>query len=333
MSWNEKRIVTILSVILAVLLAALLIVFSIRYRAKQRAQIENPSLPTIQGEVLDSDAYTHLYVENGSASLNFSLSESNRWIWADDPSFPLDDEKVLNVLSLMDTIKPQQTLPMEGGPEAFALESPRATVEATRADGSVHSIALGKATTDGTSYYSMIDGNQETVYILPGSLYELLKTPIYDMCDLPKLPKLTADTLTSITIHSSNLNTPAVKLDASHETEEETLWTSDGNDVTGNARLQALLEDISSLELTRCVDFAPSEKAVEICGFTAPATVLDINYRSGSGSEQTLQVQVGARLPDGSGRYIRINSDDAIYQLPTALLDPLMAIAASGLNG
>ena len=35
MSWKEKRLITILSIILAVLCAAVLVVLSIRYRAAQ----------------------------------------------------------------------------------------------------------------------------------------------------------------------------------------------------------------------------------------------------------------------------------------------------------
>ena len=333
MSWSEKRIVTILSIILAVLMAALLIVFSIRYREKKQAQLENPGMTTVQGEVLDKHDYTGLYIENGNTALTFSLGDTGKWIWADEPSFPLNDETVLAVLDLLDNIQPQQTLPMEGGPEAYALESPRATVEGTRADGSVRSIHLGKATTDGTSYYAMIDGSEETVYILPGTLYELLQTPIYDMCRLPQLPKLEEDQLTSLSIQGSSPDAAPLVLEASHEKRGETVWTENGRDVTENARLQALLEDIFALELTRCVDFAPSEKAVEICGLTTPSAILNIGYMGSSDTEQTLQIQVGTRLTDGSGRYIRVNSDDTIYFLPTERLDPLMAIAAGGLNG
>mgnify|MGYP000779973428 CR=1 FL=1 len=44
MSWKEKRLITILSIILAVLCAAVLVVLSIRYRAAQAAKDQNLSL-------------------------------------------------------------------------------------------------------------------------------------------------------------------------------------------------------------------------------------------------------------------------------------------------
>ena len=42
MSWKEKRLITILSIILAVLCAAVLVVLSIRYRAAQGSEHRFP---------------------------------------------------------------------------------------------------------------------------------------------------------------------------------------------------------------------------------------------------------------------------------------------------
>ena len=46
MSWKEKRLITILSIILAVLCAAVLVVLSIRYRAAQAAKDQNTVSPS-----------------------------------------------------------------------------------------------------------------------------------------------------------------------------------------------------------------------------------------------------------------------------------------------
>lgn len=331
MSWSEKRIIKILSMILAVLLAALLIVLSIRYREQRQTHIDN-SGAAIQSESLNSTDYTELFVEHEAATLTFSYSQAGKWIWADDPSFPLNDETVMAIISLLDTIRPQQTLPMEGGPQAYALETPRATIRGTRADGTTRTIHLGKATTDGTSFYAMIDENQETVYILPGTLLELIQTPIYDMCELPQLPKLTEDMISSITIQGprSGDSTPATL--TIHASKSGGWTTSDGKDVGENGSFKSLLEDITALRLERCIDFAPSDNAVKVCGLTNPAAVLTVTYLADKNSEQTLKIQVGTHVTDGNGRYIRVNSDSTIYFLPTELLDPLMSISTKGLG-
>jgi len=49
--------------------------------------------------------------------------------------------------------------------------------------------------------------------------------------------------------------------------------------------------------------------------------------------EQALSITIGNRLPDGSGRYVRLGESPTIYFLPTELLDPLMRLSSEGLEG
>ena len=50
-----------------------------------------------------------------------------------------------------------------------------------------------------------------------------------------------------------------------------------------------------------------------------------------NGTDSSLNLTIGNRLPDGSGRYVRLGDDPTIYFLPTELLDPLMRLASEGL--
>ena len=98
------------------------------------------------------------------------------------------------------------------------------------------------------------------------------------------------------------------------------------------ALVQSLLEDVTALTITKCVDFDPSDEAASLCGFDEPAAKLDITYATEGGAQQELHIVIGNRLPDGSGRYIRLGDDTTLFFLPTELLDPLMRIAAEGLG-
>ena len=90
MSWKEKRLITILSIILAVLCAAVLVVLSIRYRAAQAAKDQNTVSPSDIAEAAQSE-YVALSYSNGSTTLSFSLNEDGIWTWDSEPDFPLDD--------------------------------------------------------------------------------------------------------------------------------------------------------------------------------------------------------------------------------------------------
>lgn len=337
MTWKERRTITILSAILAVLSIALLIVLGIRYQASRGDTGEDGETagPLIAAE----HEYTALSYDNGSASLSFSLDEAGNWIWSDDPDFPLDDAVITAIIDELSTLKPQQTITNGDTLESYGLDNPTAALTATTAKDAVLTLSLGKATTDGDSYYMLMNGDESTVYIIADTLYNRLKTPIYDMMVLPELPELTERNIQSITIQgaagedgTAGLSTV---LNARHTGEgdsTETSWRCGGSDVTGNETVQALLEDLTGLSIDRCVDYRPSDEALSICGFDSPAATLTVEYTTGTDASQTLTLYIGIKAASGDGRYVQLKDDTTIYLLPTASLDPLMRISVNGLE-
>ena len=187
MSWKEKRLITILSIILAVLCAAVLVVLSIRYRAAQAAKDQNTVSPSDIAEAAQSE-YVALSYSNGSTTLSFSLNEDGIWTWDSEPDFPLDDTHVKSILTILETLKPQQTLDMPEDLSVYGLDVPDVSLTATAPDDAVLTVTLGNATTDGTSYYATINSDPDHVFILAGTLRQAMQTPIYQMCRLPELP-------------------------------------------------------------------------------------------------------------------------------------------------
>ena len=334
MTWRERRIVTILTAIVLILAAALLIVLGIRFRQWRAAQDTAGGAELSAGTAADSAAYTSLTYENGNATLSFAQGEDGGWTWTADESFPLDDSVIREILDLLVSWNPQQTLTDDKALEASGLDEPTASLTAATADGTVTTVLFGRATTDGNSDYVRLNGDEGTVYIVAGTLRELMDTPIYDMCRLPELPALEEADMESITIRGAapEEGEPLSVVLTAQVSDGTVSWRSDGANVTRNGTVRALLEDLTALSLARCVDYNPSEEAVAICGLDAPEATVEMVYLSGSGEERTLTLTVGERLPDRSGRYTRMDGDSTIYLLETDQLDPLMRVAASGLG-
>lgn len=330
MDWKQKRIVTILSTILAILSAAVLVVLGIRYREHRQADAgDNQNAPAITQQ---SD-YTALTYSNGSFTLSFTLDGEGKWSWTADPGFPLDDTTLTTILAELSSLRPQQTLAAEESMESYGFTDPGATLTATERNGRELTLVFGKATTDGASYYMQMNGDETTVYIVAGALYQHLQTPIYDMMKLPDLPQLPENWLESIIIQGaeSTVLTAVRPEDAPGATPT---WRSGGANITDSQTVQALLDDLANLAFAKCVDYAPAEEAAELCGLGDTAVLLTVDYLTESGTEQSLTLAVGSRAVDGDGRYIMLpeSSDPSIYLLSTALLDPLMQIAANGLE-
>lgn len=336
MDWRQRRTVTILTAVLLALLAAVLIVLGIRYREGRQAEPEEAAVPAMSSGA--AEGYSALAYSNGSATLSFSAAEDGSWTWDNDPKFPLRQETIHSILALLSSWRPQQTLAAEEDLSAYGLDEPSGFLTLTGTDGSLRTLSFGKTTTDGTSRYVMDQADPATVYIIADTLFTQMSVPIYDMCDLPALPLLEERSIRSILIRGPEHEdgTPAlttVLTTVRRDGEDGPVtWLQGSENVTENETLQALLEDLRALVLTKCVDYDPSDEALEICGFAVPAAAVTVNYISATGTDDTLSLTIGSQVLDGSGRYVRLGEERPIYSLPTAALDPLMRLAANGLD-
>ena len=333
MTWQERRIVTFLSAVLAVLCAVVLVLLGVRYKENRAAK--ETFDPAGAVTVTDPTAYTALSYENSEFSLSFALDETGKWFWTADPMFPLDDTTILGITGQLAAWNPQQTVTDEAVLADAGFDQPSGSLTASAASGST-TLLFGRTTNDGNSYYVRLNGDETTAYILPGTLYQLISRPIYDMMELPELPELPEDRLLSVTIQGPDEEDGTVgrvTVLTAYQGEEGTSWRGDGANITDAPVVRALLEDFAALTITKCVDYHPSDDAAALCGFDNPAAKVSIRYTTETDAEQTLQLTIGSRLPDETGRYVQLGDDSTIYFLPTELLDPLMRVSVNGLEG
>ena len=335
MSWKERKLIAVLSMILLVLTIALVIVLAVRYRDKMETD-QNPPEDLTAGLVTDQDSFNALTYFNGETTLSFERDENGTWRWTADRDLPLDDSVVVDILEQLSAWNPQQTLTDADALENSGVSEPTGSITATTVSGSYTTLVFGKTTDDGKSDYVRLNDDESTVYIIDGALSDLMDIPVYDMCRLPSLPVLEESRIRSIVIRGAAQGEDSAGIVTSLSAQQNdgyTSWRFEGANVSDLPEIRALLEDMTALTFKKCIDYNPSAEAASICGFDAPAAILQISYVTESGTEQSLELTVGNRLPDQSGRYTRMGTEPTLYLLATDLLDPLMTIAANGLSG
>ena len=335
MSWKERKLIAVLSMILLVLTIALVIVLAVRYRDKMETE-QAPPEDLTAGLVTDQDSFNALTYFNGETTLSFERDENGTWRWTADRDLPLDDSVVVDILEQLSAWNPQQTLTDADALENSGVSEPTGSITATTVSGSYTTLVFGKTTDDGNSDYVRLNDDESTVYIIDGALSDLMDIPVYDMCRLPSLPVLEESRIRSIVIRGAAQGEDSAGIVTSLSAQQNdgyTSWRFEGANVSDLPEIRALLEDMTALTFKKCIDYNPSAEAASICGFDAPAAVLQISYVTESGTEQSLELTVGNRLPDQSGRYTRMGTESTLYLLVTDLLDPLMTIAANGLDG
>ena len=163
LDWRQRRLIAFLSAVLGILVVAVLIVGGFRYR-QHRQRMAAAAAEGTAAAAATQHTYTALSYSDGSATLSFTVDpETDRWTWADDPDFPLDDTTVTELCQLAANLKPQQTLTPDGTMESYQLDESQVFLSLTDASGAVTTLTFGKTTTDGTSYYALKNGDESTV--------------------------------------------------------------------------------------------------------------------------------------------------------------------------
>ena len=270
---------------------------------------------------LPPEGITALTLSDDTQVLRFRR-DGDIWYWQDDETFPLDQASMPALLEAAAAMTAAPSVPAEDDLSAYGLDDAKTSLSVT-ADGETLTFTRGDQAASGDWYLRCTeDGTVRTVSDDTVKVFQLLDGSIYDMAVLPTLPAITMDTLHTAAIAGAS----GVQIN---------LRVVDGvrkvgsRDVT--AETAALMDELSQLAVTACVDYDPAEGAAAVCGLDAPEAVLTLTYANAVGTEETLTVTVGLPIGDG-GRYVTLGGDATIYRMEETSLVQLLTLAETGLN-
>lgn len=346
MNAKQKRTLLILLLAVVLLAAVLLGVRAAKNRAQKKEE-DAAAAAAKSGVITDTtSAYKDLTYSNGTTTLSFKVNDEGQWYWADSPDFPLNQDYLIKMVNTLSALKPQQTITDGDTLDAYGLSEPAQTLTALSENGQTTTLALGNATTDGDSYYMLMNGAETLVYVIPDELSKEMAVGIYDMYRLPDFPTLTEDRLNSITLagpvttvlSAAHQEAPADADGSSSGSASSdgatttTTWRAGGADVTDNKQVQGIVEQILELSLDACVDYRPTDDAAALCGFDKPDAVITVKYTGDGNTDGTLTLTIGSQVLDGDGRYVRVNDDTTVYRMTADKLDMLMKVSVNGLE-
>lgn len=270
---------------------------------------------------LPPEGITALTLSDDTQVLRFRR-DGDIWYWQDDETFPLDQASMPALLEAAAAMTAAPSVPAGDDLSAYGLDDAKTSLSVT-ADGETLTFTRGDQAASGDWYLRCTeDGTVRTVSDDTVKVFQLLDGSIYDMAVLPTLPAITMDTLHTAAITGAS----GVQIN---------LRVVDGvrkvgsRDVT--AETAALMDELSQLAVTACVDYDPAEGAAAVCGLDAPEAVLTLTYANAVGTEETLTVTVGLPIGDG-GRYVTLGGDATIYRMEETSLVQLLTLAETGLN-
>lgn len=303
-----------------VYLLALLLTAALLVGCGHKAQPDTDADPNAQA-ALPPEGITALVLSDDTQVLRFRR-DGDIWYWQDDATFPLDQASMPALLEAAAAMTAAPSVPAGDDLSAYGLDDAKTSLSVT-ADGETLTFTRGDQAASGDWYLRCTeDGTVRTVSDDTVKVFQLLDGSIYDMAVLPTLPAITMDTLHTAAITGAG----GVQIN---------LRVVDGvrkvgsRDVT--AETAALMDELSQLAVTACVDYDPAEGAAAVCGLDAPEAVLTLTYANAVGTEETLTVTVGLPIGDG-GRYVTLGGDATIYRMEETSLVQLLTLAETGLN-
>ena len=303
-----------------VYLPALLLTAALLVGCGHKAQPDADTDPNAQA-ALPPEGITALVLSDDTQVLRFRR-DGDIWYWQDDEAFPLDQAGMPALLEAAAAMT--ASTPVQAGDDLseYGLDDAKTSLSVT-ADGETLTFTRGDQAASGDWYLRCTeDGTVRMVSDNTVKVFQLLDGSIYDMAVLPTLPAITMDTLHTAAITGSGdvqINLRVV----------DGVRKVGSRDVT--AETEALMDELSRLTVTACVDYDPAEGAAAVCGLDAPEAVLTLTYANTVGTEETLTVTVGLPIGDG-GRYVTISGDATIYRMEEASLVQVLTLAETGLN-
>lgn len=303
-----------------VYLPALLLTAALLVGCGHKAQPDTDTDPNAQA-ALPPEGITALVLSDDTQVLRFRR-DGDIWYWQDDEAFPLDQAGMPALLEAAAAMT--ASTPVQAGDDLseYGLDDAKTSLSVT-ADGETLTFTRGDQAASGDWYLRCTeDGTVRMVSDNTVKVFQLLDGSIYDMAVLPTLPAITMDTLHTAAITGSDdvqINLRVV----------DGVRKVGSRDVT--AETEALMDELSRLTVTACVDYDPAEGAAAVCGLDAPEAVLTLTYANAVGTEETLTVAVGLPIGDG-GRYVTISGDATIYRMEEASLVQVLTLAETGLN-
>ena len=304
-----------------VYLLALLLTAALLVGCGHKAQPDTDADPNAQ-EALPPEGITALVLSDDTQVLRFRRDDDGVWFWQDDATFPLDQAGMPALLEAAAAMT--ASAPVQAGNDLseYGLDDAKTSLSVT-ADGETLTFTRGDQAASGDWYLLCAeDASVRLVSDDAVKIFQLLDGSIYDMAVLPTMPAITEDTLRTAVI-------------AGADGERFTIRASDGvrkvgtRDVT--EKTAPLVEELSRLSVTSCVDYAPAEGAAAVCGLNAPEAILVVTYTGITGREEALTVTIGLPTGDG-GRYVTLNDEPTIYRMEEASLVQVLTLAENGLS-
>jgi len=293
---------------------------------KEAAAEEQPEKETVF--CLNPEEVTDLSCTMNGETLSFTKTDG-KWTMTDTPEFPLNQERIEEMLSALEEVKAEKTLEKTAELSEYGLEEPVCSITA---DGK--QLLIGnEQELDGYRYVSTDLGD---VCLTDPSLLDAFQYGKEDLIQNETIPDM-AD------ISSFKVETPEGSFEIVHRensglaySDEYEYFVKDGTAYIplSTELARDFMENITYLNWNSCVDWNADDDLLNNSGLTEPEITVTVDYSETSSRETGLKDSDGNPVSETvetprefvleiSGSYGRIRDSRMVYRIGEGLADKL----------
>ena len=335
------RKATKLYALLGVLLVVCIAAFAVSRYEEKKEQIKN------SGEVIleiPTDSVTALSWTNESGKFSFTKDET--WVYDDDNAFPVDEEKINDLLEQFTSFAAAFAIDDVEDYAQYGLDEPICTIHITAGEES-YTVELGDfSKMDEQRYVSIGDGK---VYLVSHDPLDEFDSVLRDMILDDTIPEF--DTAKQIAFTGSENYTISYDEETKSICADDVYFT-DGKPLD-TAVITEWLTSLHELDLTNYVSYNVTDEELETFGLDEPALAITLDYSSSDedGNETdsgTLVLHLSQNpeelaayeeaianeedvLPDVTC-YARVGESQIVYQITQSEYDTLTDVSYDALR-
>ncbi len=326
---RSKKIYILLGVLIVVSAAT----FILTQVQEKQEDIKNSNETILE---IAGDDVTALSWDYDGKTYSFTKTDGT-WSYDDDEDFPVDEEKISEMLSIFEDFKSSFIIEDVDDYSQYGLKDPESTITITTED-KTYEIELGDySKMDSERYLSIGDGN---VYLAETDPSETYSVELDDV--LADDETLAYDSVEKIKFSGEQNYTIDYVEDSTDSTNEDDVYfTKKDNKPLSTANVEQYLDNLSTLNLQEYVTYTATDDDLEKYGLDDPDLTVKVKYTiaNDDGDDITDIYTISVSKDPGADEddedfdaYVRVGESKIIYKITADEYNNMMAASYNDLR-
>ena len=240
-------------IIMAALLAALVCAYmAVSGMDGTEDDAQTDAQTEISVNQISQSSITSISYTTGGEERTFTLS-GERWIYAQDESFPVSTEALAEIASALSGIRAKRAIDGELNSAEYGLDTPAHVIRVSLSAGGTLVYRIGDYNKHTDTYYMTAEGH-DRIYMVRAAFGELFEGELYDLLECESLPAISTDNVGKITAEIGGATITLEK-----KTEGDNVSWIHTNREGGTATLEQTATDkiltaLTQQKLSKCVE-------------------------------------------------------------------------------